>query len=321
MHERRVRSGSGLLPPHGGKGQTLTQRIAEASALRRFFQEQWNHIQSLLEGRQQTEERTETLALAVETIVDGTDKRLRSLFGYQKRLREGARALLDYVESLVQRLPPPLLVSRRNLVMDPMVRKLIRTPQQLHSLFGTNSEIRQFFLDPGNNGRDEVFALMFFIYQQQQRFGAEMRGEIIMHDVQQTLVSFVAPEVVAPRASEPEIRSATKEMLFESAIGHIRLELVKQRAQAMEEPGFRWLEPDRNIQNPEVYFNELLKLLARPGELLDIHEDQLHINSMGVKLPSEDNEVTTLQLQQLAVGEEPTRVMSMVRFPRSECDF
>lgn len=298
----------------------MTQRIAEASALRRFFHEQWTHFQSLLEVPQQREAQAQELSQAVETIVDGTDKRLRSLMGYQKRLRDGARQLLDYVGNLVTSLPEPLLINRRNLVMDPLIRRLIRTPQQLHSLFADNPGIQHFFSDPANTDRQEVYALMFFIYQQQRRFGPELRGEIILQDVEQTWVSFVAPEVVAPRASEPEIRSATKEMLFESAIAHIKQELIQQPGQASSESSLNWLEPDKNIKNPEVYFNQLLKLLARPNELLGIHENQLHISSMGIKLPSDSpGSTNTLHLQQLQVGEEPIRVMSMVRFPREEC--
>lgn len=299
----------------------MTQkRVAEASALRHFFQEQWDYLQNLLEGPPQGGTNAQELAQAVETIVDGTDKRLRSLMGYQKRLREGARQLLDYVGSLVSRLPEPLLVSRRSLVMDPMIRRLIRTPQQLQSLFADNPLIRSFFHNPDNSGQQEVYALMFFIYQQQERFGVELRGEVIMHDVQQTWVSFLAPEVVAPRASELEIRSATKEMLFESAIAHIRQELIRQRAEAMESSEFKWMEPDRGLRNPEVCLNRLLGLLAKPGELLGIHENQLHINSMGIKLPADSQDPgNSLRLQQLQVGEEPVRVMSMVRFPRDEC--
>lgn len=299
----------------------MTQkRVAEASALRHFFQEQWDYLQNLLEGQPQSGVGTQEVAQAVETIVDGTDKRLRGLMGYQRRLREGARQLLDYVGSLVNHLPAPLLVSRRNLVMDPTIRRLIRTPQQLQSLFADNPLIRGFFHNPDNSDQQEVYALMFFIYQQQERFGVELRGEIIMHDVQQTWVSFVAPEVVAPRASELEIRSATKEMLFESAIAHIRQELIRQRAEIMETSGFKWMDPDRGIRNPEVCLGRLLKLLAKPGELLGIHENQLHINSMGIKLPtSNQDQANSLCLQQLQVGEEPVRVMSMVRFPRDEC--
>jgi hypothetical protein len=300
--------------------QPPSQRIAEASALRRFFQEQWDHFQQLLEQHHQQAAQDRALEQAVETIVDGTDKRLRSLYGYQKRLREGARQLLNYVEGLVNKLPQPLLISHRNLVMDPLVRRLIRTPQQLQALFIENPAIRDFFYDPVNEERQEVYALMFFIYQQQQRFGAELHGNIIMQDVRQTLVSFVAPEVVAPRATEDDIRSATKEMLFESAIAHVKLQLIRQRAEHLERPDLARLELNRNLSNPEVYFEHLIRLLARPGELLDIHESQLRISTMGVQLPIQDTDQTnTLRLQQLAVGEEPVRIMSMVRFPRIEC--
>jgi len=82
----------------------LNKRIPEASALREFFQEQWEHLQQLLEARQlnklQQQSEAERLSSAVGTIVEGTDIRLRAIGNYQEenpvRERHPAIEVTDY---------------------------------------------------------------------------------------------------------------------------------------------------------------------------------------------------------------------------------
>ena len=90
----------------------LNQRVIEAESLRGFFQDQWDHLQQLIDRRQQNRmrERQEAGLLnhAVEILVTGTDGRLRAISHYQEQLRQSTRALLRYIEDMVAELPPPL---------------------------------------------------------------------------------------------------------------------------------------------------------------------------------------------------------------------
>ena len=70
----------------------IDRRIEEASALRQFFQEQWGVLQRLMGGdpelQVECKVRETRLTERVESIVDGTDVRMRGVSRYQKRLRQ-----------------------------------------------------------------------------------------------------------------------------------------------------------------------------------------------------------------------------------------
>ena len=69
----------------------MNKRNTEASVVREFFQEQIEHLQSLLDSHQQEKLRKKQenseLVQAIESLVAGTDSRLRMISSYQKMLR------------------------------------------------------------------------------------------------------------------------------------------------------------------------------------------------------------------------------------------
>jgi hypothetical protein len=302
----------------------LNQRVAEASALRRFFQEQWDYLQQLLDDyreEQLREEReSEELAEAVEALVNGTDKRLRSLSSYQKRLRESAHQLLDYVEEITGSVPPALHIDRKSLVLDPTVGRLFRNWEQIRGLFRENPAIPEFFQQLDNQDQQVVFALLFLMRSEQITTGSEMRGEILVRDVLQTSVGFFGHELLEPRKSEAEARLALKQILFDSAVAHIKKETVAMRhGRSEEEKRAALLNPEENINNPAVYLRILTELLAEPRELLKLSNSQLNINRMGIKLPLDSaNASELMHLYEVEVGEERARLVSLVCFPRAE---
>lgn len=302
----------------------LNQRVAEASALRRFFQEQWDYLQQLLDNyreEQLREEReSEELAEAVEALVEGTDKRLRSLSSYQKRLRESAHQLLDYVEEITGSVPPPLRIDRKTLVLDPTVVRLFRNWEQVRGLLRENPAIAEFFQQPDNLAREIVFALLFLMRSEQTTTGSEMRGEVLVRDVLQTSVGFFAHELLEPRKCEAEARLALKQILFDSVVAHIKKETVAMRhARTEQEKRAAMLNPEENINNPEVYLRLLVERLAEPRQLLKLSNSQLNIDRMGIKLPLDGvNASELMHLYEVEVGEERARLVSLVSLQRDE---
>jgi len=164
----------------------LNKRIPEASALREFFQEQWEYLQRLLEARQlnkrQQQREAEGLSSAVETIVEGTDTRLRAIGNYQKRLRRSARELLDYIERLVTDMPPAVKVSQTAYSNNSLVNTLFVNTDAMHQLFSRSPAVQNYVNDLENLQRQEVFALLFLNRTEKNVLGSEIRGEIILQD-------------------------------------------------------------------------------------------------------------------------------------------
>ena len=285
----------------------MNNRNPEASALRSYFQEQWDYLQKLIEVRQannlrQQHER-EAVYKAVETIVDVTDVRLRAVASYQKKLRASARELLDYVEELVMEIPAAVELSHSAYINDPMVNMLFRSPSEIHRLFSQTQSVQEFFKASKNNHATEVFALLFLNRSEKNILGSEMRGEIILKEVAQTSISFSGHRLVSPSATEQAARSAIQRVLFESAIQYLN---------ALQNPHL-------NIDNPEVYLQRLVEQLSLPQKLIRLQDNLLRVNTMSIKMPLDaDAPGNEVRLHELEIGDEQTNVLLLVRYPLCE---
>ena len=132
----------------------MNKRISEASALGVFFQEQWEHLQQLLEARESNRLRhkaeVEKLSSAVESIVEGAGTRLSAIGGYHKRLRQSACELLDYIEGLVADMPPALQVNQAAYTGNSVVNTLFQNIEAMHRLFSQSVPVQEFFRYPEN---------------------------------------------------------------------------------------------------------------------------------------------------------------------------
>jgi len=302
----------------------LNKRIPEASALRGFFQEQWEHLQQLIEAHQsnklQQQSEEKSLSSAVETIVEGTDIRLRAIGNYQKRLRMSTRELLDYIEGLVADMPPAVKVSQTEYSNNSLVNTVFSSTEAMHRLFSQSSPVQAFFNNLENLQRQEVFALLFLNRTVKNIFGAELRGEVILKEVPQTSVSFSGHQLIAPRATEEAARGELKRTLFESVIQRLKLQITQLRyGQTDEEKAAGAQNPQRNINNPEVYIEMLVEQLSLPKKLINLQDQLLRVSKMGIKLPLDSTVPSNkVRLYEVEIEGDQSRIVTLVRYPRDE---
>ena len=301
----------------------MNKRILEALPLRHFFQEQLDFLGDLFdahhERKLQVAHRNEELNAAVESLVDGTDKRLRAIGNYRNKLRECARGLLDYIDELVASMPPALTINRDSFVNDPVVGKLFINCEIMHKLFCYNPDVRGFFSDPEYKDQEYLYALLFLNHREKNILGGEVNNDIVLRDVQQTHISFDGHQLVAVCASEEEARLAMRETLFNSVIKCLRNHITQLRHALSEEDKIKAAsDPEKNINNPEVYIRMLAEQLSLPRELIKVQDSLLKINSMGIKLPLDsDQDPDAVKLYEVEIGDH-LRVATIVRYPRCE---
>lgn len=76
------------------------------------------------------------------------------------------------------------------------------------------------------------------------------------------------------------------------------------------------LDPGENIDNPILYLHPLKRLLASPSRLLALNNQQLAIDEIGIlRCQMDVSSTDSLRLQEISVGEQRSRVLSMVRYP------
>jgi hypothetical protein len=300
------------------------KRIPEASALREFFQEQWEYLHQLLEARQisrlKQQEEKKQLSRAVESIVEGTDKRIRGIGGYQKQLRNSAHGLLGHIEKLVEDMPPAVVVNRVAFANDPRVSSLFVNAIEMLQLFSQNADIQTFFSSNENLERHEVFALLFLNREKKNVLGAEMRGEIILREIKQTAINFFGHQLIGPSATEESARAVMKKTLFDSVIRHLKNNITQLRHSLSEKQKKVVLNnPSKNISNPEVYLEMLREQLSLPQELIKLQDNLLRVSKMGIKLPLESRVPSNImQLYEVEIGGRQSRIVTLVRFPRKE---
>jgi hypothetical protein len=302
----------------------LNKRRSEASALRAFFQEHWDHLQHLLATREREKQAKEidrsAISDAVEAIVDGTDPRLRGLSRYQQSLREGARALLDIVDNMVAEMPPPLRIDRRALITNPHLKTLFPRPDIVQELFSNNRNIHQFIKKRENRDCKLVFLLLFMSFREKTILGSEIRDGQMVRDVLQTTVQFSGHFVTAPSRDEASVRFEMKRVLFESVIDHLKIVIAHIKHDEMEEERkSKIYNPLASLKNPEVYLEMLLKQMKLPQSLIRMEENLLRIDRMGIKVIDDEHDAAKeIRLKTLTLGEERPRLVSLVSFPVDE---
>ncbi|MCW8956967.1 MAG: hypothetical protein OQL09_08795 [Gammaproteobacteria bacterium] len=301
----------------------MNKRNTEASILREFFQEQIDYLQRLLDARQQDKLRQKQekaeLVQAIESLIEGTDSRLRLIGSYQKMLRNSTGELLNHIQSLVSAMPPPLEINRTSLITNHQVSRLFANYEAVQRLFAQSQDIKDFFNSEQYRDCDEVYALLFMNMREKNILGADIENDMVVRDVQQTHINFYGHQLISARTNEEEVRQAMKQTLFESVIKYLKIQITHQRHQLSDEEKIKHANnPDLNINNPEVYIKMLCQQLSKPTTLIGLQGNQIRVSNMCVKLPLESaSSSDVLQLYELEVGDH-TRLVNLVRYPRSE---
>ena len=152
---------------------------------------------------------------AIERAVDGTDRRLRALSGYKKSLRPAVIRAIDHVVALVDQLPPPLELDRRNYGADAELNAYFASVDHMNAFLSRDAEMRQWQKSPESPVAENVFALLTMELRERNVLGVALEGNALRHDVAQVTVSFDKHRMVDPTAVEDETRRLLKRRAFD----------------------------------------------------------------------------------------------------------
>jgi len=307
----------------------VDKRISEASALRTFFSEQWRYLLGLISGVQKRREEKlsaeDQVAEVIEHIVEQVDSRIRGVGNYHKQLRSSARELISHVKDIVAELPQAITIDRNSYIDNPLFNTLFPGSHELHQLVIESCDIKKFskeHLEISDFGLyvPDFYALLFVIRDEQQIFGSKLNGDVMQREVPQTAVHFIGHQLVSPSPTELDARKALERILFESTIVALRSNLVKLRySQSDEEKKAALLNPEQNMDNPEVYLKLLTDQLRMSKTLISIHNSMLRVNRMGIKLPDNcDERANEVNLNEIETADSQSKVVLLVKVSHSE---
>jgi hypothetical protein len=221
-----------------------------------FAQHQWVE-------RRRSHERLTRLRVPVEWVVDASEPRIRLVGNYVEKLADAVETALRYSDELLRRLPPPVTLAGRVWSIDPHVNAFFATANDLRETLGQPA-VRAFF----QGGARECFALMLMVKREAESLGMGLRGDVLVREVRQTVVSFSRHQLFFPAASEDELRRELRQrtlvFLATRALEHIS-ELRTRRGD-LEEQRRRLQAQLRALRG---HAQGLRPLLASPDDAAD----------------------------------------------------
>ena len=305
--------------------------------------------------RQASRARDRAVAAAVDKVVEGTDRRIRGVGGYQRKLAPAVRRTLDFVEDLVARLPGPLELSRSAWQDDSHVNAFFGTTDDVRKTLTRSKELRDFFQ---REGTSQAYALLTMTREEKNILGMSLQGETVQREVPQTSVSFIEHRILAPAATEVGLREELKARALNVFIAHaadrlvdlqvrreglererqilqLRLRLARTREESLAavqegSPELEALEKSvgENARALEAlggelgtlddYVEQLKAVFEQPEEHLGMATVAFRVSRMGIKLDEGAVEPgNDLTLLELSLG-SLRRVATLVRCPREE---
>lgn len=293
----------------------------------------------------------------VDRVVDATDKRLRQVSAYQKRLREAALVTLEHVRNLALALPGPVEVSARAWRENLAIRPFFVRAEDVPAAFSRAMEVRRFF---ESRSAAQCLALLGCEHAEKQVFATALAGDTIQREVARTTVNFGPPRILLPGAEETPVRieiakaavdylglqalaritalqDEKRELEGERALLKTRLQLAERAHRGLAEMTSaggkadpaeiaRALEENQHALAGYAatglmarFLDELNAVLSKPGEFIRVEPLAVTVDAMNFKVAEgAPDAATTLNLQLLKLADGRTFAAMLAEFPRSE---
>jgi len=209
-------------------------------------------FQSIFGGSEKKGNYPESLVkAAIERAVDGTDPWIRAVSGYKRKLRPAVLRAIDHVVTLVDSIPPPVTLDKAAYEDCPQVRAVFISRDDMNRFIAGSTSLAEFRKSAGD--AKEAYALLFLEKQERGVLGAELTGDVIIHDVPKVTVSFESSRLLDPCSTEFELRRRLKFRAFD----HLLSLALKRITIVKTERG--------NLENYRALLESKLNLLNRAG--------------------------------------------------------
>lgn len=178
----------------------------------------------------------ELIDAAIERTVDGTDRRVRALSDYRRRLLGPVERAVDHVAALVDDIPAPAEISARSFGADTRIRAFFSSVEHLRDVLGKFKDLRDFQQRQAASPPAEIFGLLVMQKKERTVLGMELDGDTVRRDVIQVAVSFSHHRYIAPAATECDTRWELKKCAFDFLIERA-LEVLAQETRKRGELG------------------------------------------------------------------------------------
>lgn len=171
---------------------------------------------------------------ATEKAVDATDPRIKALGDYRRTLHGPVTCAVQFVDRLVEALPPPRDARRETYHSDRSLRAFFSSAARMQEVFSTSPDLESYLADPAHRTAGDVHVALTMARTERKVLAPMLQGDEIRRDVERTLVSFDDHAAVLPAADEASLRYQVKERAFTTLL-ECALERIVARQEHTEE--------------------------------------------------------------------------------------
>lgn len=242
-----------------------------------------------LSGQKQTHH-APTATTRLDQMIDraiAVNPRLRLAARYKERLGDAVAISLGYIDQLTAALPPAHEANSAAWATDPLIRALFARPDDLEKVFSRSEELRSFFAQ--NPDLTHAYATLGMAMIERHVLGVALEGDLVLHDVPQTKISFSDHRIVICGRTEIDLRE----------------EIARRMVDQLALEGLARLAADRR------------DLIAKGRELLETRVALLEHQGVGIRsVLGERPDTNADELARLKVQiEENARSLAALRVP------
>jgi len=312
----------------------------------------FDFMHSIFRGGERQEHYPESLvAAAIERAVEGTDPRLRALFGYKKFLRPSVVHAIDHVVALVDAIPAPLPAGRSGYNSEPRLKALFASADRMQEVFGNDAALNDYRSGSGK-AAEQFYALLLAERVEKNVLGMELTGDMLRRDVAQVTVSFRNHRLIEVSGNEADTRRQLKRRAFDHLLSLAltrmaeahgeRADLARQRGlllhklSVLKRGGWSFdtvegAHPEHHALHAELQEIEsslaklgtetnalqgrldiIVDLLGHAEQQLWADESDIHLDNMNIRRDAQDASAQRITLQQLRNARGAGLVMLLV---------
>ena len=162
---------------------------------------------------------------AIDRVVVGTDNRLRGYGNYRKQLRDSVETAVLYIINMIDTLPPPVEISRRTFSNDPRLHAFFTSFTHLQEKVGGARSVCDYIKQAHSDDSDRIYGLLTMEWEEINRLGTVMQGDMIQREVMQKTVNFVNHRYIGPSSSLEEAKANVNKRIFDYMV-EIALEKI-----------------------------------------------------------------------------------------------
>jgi len=278
----------------------------------------------------------EALRAAIDRAVEAVDPRLKIVPDYRRRLAPAVEHALGHCAGVAAAIPGPVEIGARAFAADPMVHALFAAPGDIAEMLGKSREVRDFFADPANLGRDEFFGLLGMRQRHKAVAGVALDGDVVRHGVPQRLLYFADHTLGELGAGGEDTRRRLRATAFDGlARGFARC--VEDLRQEHHEARTAWQLERAHIGErrhelearqrqaiaslaPENLLDAFAEWLAASEQRLYLKPTEVRVDRMGVIAPdaAAGDGYSTLNFPELVARDRRQWIVVVARISRRE---